>query len=430
MAAEQDKITHSNATDLGQARLALARLHADEGQSLRSLWVNLGHLALDALDVERIGVWSLIDDGRALRCQYLLQRSDDDVFHGAVLRRQDFPAYFDAMEVRRAIVANDAPGAEPTRELREAYLEPLGISSMLDAPIYIDGKLVGIVCHEHIGAPRVWSMEQCAFGAAVADTIARLYGEYERHHTRTALQAYQHHLMEINRMEAVGRMAAGIAHDFRGIVGAALGFAELIRRVPNLPAQADQHAQRVIEALERGRKMTQQVMSFGKDDPVSPRVLDPSQVIENLARMFDVLLGNSITLRLQIDHACGRIFVDANQLERALLNLVLNARDAMQNGGELTIRLHDELVEAEDGETAKYVEIDVTDTGCGMDEKTRSSAFEPFFTTKGERGTGLGLVIVDQIVSRCGGHVKIDSGLGQGTTVRMFLPRIARSAAP
>lgn len=427
MAAEQDKM-HSNAADLDQARLALARLHADDGQSLRSLWVTLGHLALDALDVERIGVWSLIDDGRALRCQYLLQRSDDDVFHGAVLRRQDFPAYFDAMEVRRAIVANDAPGAEPTQQLREAYLEPLGISSMLDAPIYIDGKLVGIVCHEHIGPPRVWTAEQCAFGAAVADTIARLYGEHERHHTRTALQAYQDHLMEINRMEAVGRMAAGIAHDFRGIVGAALGFAELIRRVPNLPPQADQYAQRIIEALERGRKMTQQVMSFGKDDPVSPRVLDPSQVIENLARMFDVLLGNSVTLQLQLDRGCGRVFVDANQLERALLNLVLNARDAMPNGGELTIHLHDQLIEAEDGETATYVEIAVSDTGCGMDEKTRSSVFEPFFTTKGERGTGLGLVIVDQIVSRCGGHVKIDSDLGRGTTVRLLLPRIARSA--
>jgi signal transduction histidine kinase len=144
--------------------------------------------------------------------------------------------------------------------------------------------------------------------------------------------------------------------------------------------------------------------------------------------MFDVLLGSAITLRLQLEHTCGRVFVDANQLERALLNLVLNARDAMSNGGELTIHLHDELIEAEDGETAKYVEIAVSDTGCGMDEKTRSSAFEPFFTTKGERGTGLGLVIVDQIVSRCGGHVKIDSDVGQGTTVRMFLPRIARSA--
>jgi signal transduction histidine kinase len=428
MAAEQDNITHANAPDLDGARLALARLHADEGQSLRSLWVTLGHLALDALEVERIGVWSLIDDGRALRCQYLLQRSDDDVFHGAVLRRQDFPAYFDAMEVRRAIVANDAPGAEPTLELRQAYLEPLGISSMLDAPIYIDGKLVGIVCHEHIGSPRVWSAEQCAFGAAVADAIARLYGEHERRHARNALQAYQHHLMEINRMEAVGRMAAGIAHDFRGIVGAALGFAELIRRVPNLPPQADQYAQRILEALERGRKMTQQVMSFGKDDPVSPRVLDPSKVVESLARMFEVLLGSSITLRLELN-ACGRVFVDANQLERALLNLVLNARDAMENGGELTIQLHDQLVEAEDGETATYVEIAIGDTGCGMDEKTRASAFEPFFTTKGDCGTGLGLVIVDQIVSRCGGRVQIDSDLGRGTIVRMYLPRIARSAA-
>jgi two-component system, cell cycle sensor histidine kinase and response regulator CckA len=426
MAVEQSSIAPKSEA-LDQARLALAKLHAEDGQTLRDLWVSLAQIAVEALQVERVGVWTLIDEGRALRCRYLLQRSNQELFQGAILRRRDFPVYFDAMGEKRAIVANDALSTETTQQLREAYLEPLRIASMLDAPIYFEGNLVGIVCHEHVGTPRTWSEAECGFAGAVADNVARLYGEHQRLHTQTALHAYQRHLMELNRMEAVGRMAAGIAHDFRGIVSAALGFAELIRRVPELPPQADQYAQRIVEALERGRKLTQQVMSFGKDDPVSPRVLDPVTVIQNLAKMLDVMIGKSIELELELAPSAGRVLIDSGQLERALLNLVLNARDAMSHGGRLIIALRDTLVEAEAGECATYVEIAVSDTGCGMDPETRDKAFEPFFTTKGDDGTGLGLVIVDQIVSRSGGQISIDSELGSGTTVRMFLPRIASS---
>ncbi len=414
--------------DLDAARLELARLHAYDGQSLRDVWVKLAEIAAHALQVERVGCWTLIDDGRALRCRYLLQRSDHQLFQGAVLRRQDFPSYFDAMNVRRAIVADDAKRSKLTGELRDAYLDPLGIVSMLDAPIYFEGRLVGIVCHEHVGEPREWTEAECAFAGAIADNIARLYGEHEHHHAENALAAYQRHLMELHRMEAVGRMAAGIAHDFRGIIGAALGFAELIRRVPELPAQADQYAERVIEALERGRKLTQQVMNFGKDDPVSPRVLEPGALITNLARMLTAMLGKDIQLDLRLDPAASRIFMDPTQLERALLNLVLNARDAMPNGGQLTIELADVQMEDDEGDRTTFVTMAVKDTGLGMDADTCNKALQPFFTTKGEHGTGLGLVIVDQIVSRSGGHVSIHSELGRGTTVRMNLPRIAGSS--
>jgi two-component system, cell cycle sensor histidine kinase and response regulator CckA len=427
MAAKQQLQDDSRAAQLDAARLELARLHASAGQSLREVWVKLAELASQALCVERVGVWTLIDEGRALRCRYLLQRSDHEMFQGAVLRQQDFPAYFAAMNERRAIVADDASGSAITHQMRDAYLEPLGIASMLDAPIYLHGGIVGIVCHEHIGATRTWTEAECGFAGAVADNIARLYGEHERHHAETAIQAYQRHLMELNRMEAVGRMAAGIAHDFRGIVGAALGFAELIRRVPDLPEQADEYAQRVIDALDRGRRLTQQVMQFGKDDPVSPRVLDAAAVIENISTMLRMLLGKDIQLILDIDRAVSRVFIDSAQLERALLNLVLNSRDAMPHGGEIKIQLEDAVVE-EEGDPATYVAISVIDSGGGMDAETQSKVFEPFFTTKGEHGTGLGLVIVDQIVARCGGRVSLDSEIGRGTRVNLYLPRIAAPA--
>ncbi|MFL6550481.1 MAG: ATP-binding protein [Povalibacter sp.] len=412
-----------------QSRLQLARLHAGDGIALRDVWLQLAKLVVTALDVDRVGVWVLVDEDRALRCRYLFQRSTGEVFQGAVLRAQDFPEYFAAIQERRTLPAGDAQNSGLTQELRESYLQPLGITSMLDAPIYIQGKVVGVVCNEHIGESRRWTGAECDFASAVADNIARLYQEDAQHHTQLALQTYEQHLMELHRMEAVGRIAAGIAHDFRGIFGAAMGYAELIRRIPSLPQDADRYSQRIVEVLQRGNALTQEVVSFGKDSPVSPRVLDVSRAIENMSSMLRVLLGNSIRFTIDVDRRISRIFIDVTQLERTLLNLVLNARDAMPMGGDLVIRAEDTSVEDEDGDRDTFVMISVTDSGVGMSEETRNSIFKPFFSTKGENGTGLGLAIVDQIIARAGGFIRVESAPAKGTSVRMYIPRIAEPQA-
>jgi signal transduction histidine kinase len=407
------------------AHMQLARLHTGSGASLRDIWLELARLTASTMEVERIGLWILVDENRALRCRYLLQQSSRQVFQGALLRAQDFPHYFQALEKVRTISADEAGSSPSTSELRDSYLEPLGIRSLLDAPIYIDGRVVGVVCHEHVGPPRTWNELETAFAGAVADNIARIYGEHVRRHAQAELEAYQRHLMELHRMEALGRMAAGVAHDFRGIVGVAQGFAELIRRVPALPPQADHYAQRIIDALQRGQNLSQEITKFGKDDPISPRVLDVAKLIADSTHMFRALADSSVRVTVTSAGPVSRVFMDAAQLERALLNLVLNARDAMPEGGELRIGLEDAVVDDEDGEGATYVAVSVSDTGIGMDEETRCNAFKPFFTTKGDSGTGLGLAIVDRIIGRAGGKVRVDTEPGRGTKVTLYLPRIA-----
>ena len=422
MAGRYDPQGSARALRFEPARLQLARLNAS-GVSLRQVWEDLSELVTGALDIDRIGVWVLIDEGRALRCRYLYQRSNHQMFQGAVLRAQDFPGYFGAIEARRTIAAAHAASADLTKELRQAYFEPLGITSTLDAPIYVEGRVVGVVCHEHCGLPREWTGAESDFVSAVADNIARLYQEHEASNAQSTLRAYEGHLMELHRMEAIGRVAAGIAHDFRGILSAAQGFAELIRRAPNLSPDVDRYAVRIIDAMQRGHQLTQEVVNFGKDSPATPRVVDVSRTVETMAGMFKVLVGSRVKLEIESPRPVSRVFVDPSHLERMLLNLVLNARDAMQTGGVLTLRVHDVTIEEE--ENAQYVEVDVIDTGTGMDEQVRQNIFRPFFTTKGEQGTGLGLPIVDQIVTRAGGFVRIESQVGRGTTVRLFLPRIA-----
>jgi two-component system, cell cycle sensor histidine kinase and response regulator CckA len=176
--------------------------------------------------------------------------------------------------------------------------------------------------------------------------------------------------------------------------------------------------------MQRGQQLTQEVVSFGKDSPAMPRVVDAAATVESMVPMFSVLLGNRVTLSLEVHRPVSRVFVDPSQLERTLLNLVLNARDSMTaSGGLLTLSVQD--VSIDDEEVTQYVEIDIIDTGVGMDANVQKNIFKPFFTTKGEEGTGLGLAIVDQIITRAGGFLRIESEVGRGTTVRMFLPQIA-----
>ena len=145
------------------ARIELARLNAGSAATVREIWLSVASLAARTLDVDRVGLWMLVDQPRALRCRYLLQRSSHQVFQGAMLRAQDFPSYFRALEQVRVITSNDAGNQPMTRELGESYLEPLGITSLIDAPIYIEGRVVGVVCHEHVGHKRAWSEAECSF---------------------------------------------------------------------------------------------------------------------------------------------------------------------------------------------------------------------------------------------------------------------------
>ena len=170
MGGDPTRITSNTAggLTLDDARLQLSRLSAGAGKPLREVWLALAKLASVALRVDRVGVWVLTDGGRAIRNLYLLQRSGNHVFQGALLRASDFPSYFKAIQQLRIVCAADAVRSEFTRELLPAYLQPLGITSMLDAPIFLDGELAGVVCHEHIGPMRTWTDAECEFAAAVA----------------------------------------------------------------------------------------------------------------------------------------------------------------------------------------------------------------------------------------------------------------------
>ena len=240
------------------------------------------------------------------------------------------------------------------------------------------------------------------------------------------------------KMEAVGRLAAGVAHDFNNMLAVIMGSAALLRK--RLPPQhpAHEHAESILKASTRAATLTRQLLAYSRQQVLRPSVLDLNGVISELEGMLRQLLGENIAIATALPPALGRVKADPGQVQQILLNLVVNARDAMPSGGKLTIETANVQLDPAfivgrgwAFQPGPYVLMAVSDSGCGMDEETRAHALDPFFTTKEPgQGTGLGLSTVYGIVKQSGGHLVIYSEPGRGTTVKVYLPRVDEAIEP
>jgi PAS domain S-box-containing protein len=244
-------------------------------------------------------------------------------------------------------------------------------------------------------------------------------------------------LRQAQKMETLGQLTGGVAHDFNNLLQIVTGNLELLQRA--LPADATRlrnMTARAAAGADRATILTQRLLAFSRRQPLDPHPADPNQLVAGMSDMLHRTLGETIRVRTIEKPQSWPIEVDVNQMENALLNLAVNARDAMPSGGQLTIEVANRVIEADqaakDGDLmpGAYVVICVSDTGEGMDAKTLAQAIEPFFTTKEVgRGTGLGLSMVYGFIKQSGGHMRVQSQPGQGTSVRLYLPRHHGSVA-
>jgi signal transduction histidine kinase len=239
-------------------------------------------------------------------------------------------------------------------------------------------------------------------------------------------------LLQAQKMEAVGRLAGGIAHDFNNLLTAIRGNAELLlHRLKKDPARAAE-VEEILHAADRAASMTRQLLAFSRKHAVAPVLLDLNELAETVARLSRRLLGPEVGLEMQPGADLRPVMADATQLEQLLLNLILNARDALPDGGRITVRTANRQMPDGARESARadlpdgnYVLLQVVDDGVGMDQATQARIFEPFFTTKEPgRGTGLGLSTVYGIVRQMGGAVTVVSERNQGATFSVYLPAV------
>ena len=247
-----------------------------------------------------------------------------------------------------------------------------------------------------------------------------------------ALRASEERLRHSQRLEAVGRLAGGIAHSFNNLLAAIAFQCELL--CDGMPPEDGRraHVEEIQRAGERAASLARQLLAYGRKQVLQPRVMSLNQVIEKMAPMLRRLIGEHIRLEVRLDPANGAIHVDMGQLEQVLLNLAVNARDAMLAGG--TLRIATQCVELAPGESAElpagsYVQLTVSDTGPGIPPEVLEHLFEPFFTTKERgKGTGLGLATVHGIVHQSGGQIRVESEPGQGTRFVILLPQATEGA--
>ncbi len=419
--------------------------------------LDLGRLVQHVVDagVELTGArfgaffYNVLDDAGASYMLYALSGAERSKFENFGMPRatQVFAPTFRGEGVVRSddILADPRYGHNPPHAgMPKGHLP---VRSYLAVPVTSrSGAVIGglFFGHEQTGvfterAERV--MTGLAAQAAIGIDNARLFeatqranADLEQRVAARTLELEEAHerMRQSQKMEAVGQLTGGIAHDFNNMLAVVVGSLELLRRrVGPDDARAHRYVDAAMDGARRAATLTQRLLVFSRQQPLQPESVDANKLVAGMSELLRRALGSDVQLETVLAGGLWRAHTDPNQLENAILNLSVNARDAMPNGGRLTVEtqnahLDERYVAAQLGLAAgQYVLIAVTDTGTGMTEAVRARAFDPFFTTKEVgKGTGLGLSQVYGFVKQSGGHVRIYSEPGHGTSVKIYLPRL------
>jgi PAS domain S-box-containing protein len=366
------------------------------------------------------------------------------------LKHEDFSIPIEAVDVYKKVVwgrktvfvenANDILWQvlpEHTRGLAGKIAKILKVPKYIPAPIIVEDKVIGVfsVQSDDLTEDDVPAITAFAHQMAAAWRKANLMQDLER--SLEELKRTQAQFVQAQKMEAIGRLAGGVAHDFNNILTAVKGYTGLLLNglasddPLDWPSGQTMRAdlEEIDRVANRAAGLIRQLLAFSRKQILQPRVLNLNAVVTDMGKMLERLIGDDIDLAVSLDPELGRVRADPGQIEQVIMNLAVNARDAMPQGGVLTIETANvELDETYarqhvDAQSGPYVMLAVSDTGIGMDDEVLPYIFDPFFTTK-EMGTGLGLSTVHGIAKQSGGHIWVYSEPGQGTTFKIYLPRV------
>ncbi|MFN3485474.1 MAG: response regulator, partial [Planctomycetota bacterium] len=521
------------------------------GAGLPEFLCQISRTGAEALGVERVSLWLFSEDGRTLQQESLYRRSTDACERGARLHRADYPRYFGALAEGDMLAAEDALRDRRTSELAGPYLEPLGIGALLGVPVYVQGRMEGALCYEHVGSARLWTSDERIFAAATASLVAmgisqarclralhesKEAGERYRRLVECASDALLVHdlegrfveineqacrslgygrdellrlsvsqidlgydavqsprlwaglradrpilretvyrrkdgapcfveerlgrlelggkalvlcmardvterrrleesLRQVQRMEALGRLAGGVAHDFNNLLTAISGYARLLAgSPPEAPSRA--YAEQILRAADQAAEVARQLLAFSQKQVMAPRDIHVNRLIREAERLLRPLFPQDVRLEFSLAEHLPPVKADPAQLQQVLVHLALRARDALERGGTVVVETrHVHLREPEPAHAGEvppgeYVVLCVSDTGRGLEAEERARLFEPFAGSAGEGGRQLALSAVYGIVRQSGGHLRVRSAPGEGSRFEVFLPRASEAAGP
>jgi two-component system, cell cycle sensor histidine kinase and response regulator CckA len=391
-----------------EARLALARLRVDEARLESEVVHRAAQISARALGVDRVGVWMLPPGALRLECVVSYGKDGQAYDVRTEIPRCDAGPYFAALTERRVIATDDAIHDPVTSCLAERYLAPRSIGAMLDAPIYLDGHLHGVVCHEHVGGVRKWTQFEIDFAATFADVLAGVFlqrrlREQEAQVRQSALQ-----LQDAAKLAMLTHVTRAFAHDVNNALTVAVLTANRLESMdsPELVAMGRELAQ-TSEFAGRVLRELQEVSRRDGADVVAIGV-----VIEAFRPVLLALVRGIVTLTFRIAEPGATTAASRTQVEQILLNLCLNARDASPTGGEVVVSTF---------VRDRMLVIEVEDHGVGIAPELLPTIFDAYVTTK-SNGSGIGLAIVRGIVNEQGGRVDVASTVGRGTTFHVELP--------
>jgi signal transduction histidine kinase/DNA-binding response OmpR family regulator len=325
--------------------------------------------------------------------------------------------------------AQSTPHPDLSRELRDEW----GNSSMLIAPLVIEDEVIGSLCLESL-EHRAFSAEEISLAWKAADQVAQALAQVRlaEAHQRLAEQYHQ-----AQKMDMVGRLTSGIAHDFNNLLTAVTGFAELAQMRSSLDDSGQKLVEKILQSSRRASDLVGQLMAFSRKQIIEPKILNLNNVVTEIDTMLRRIIGEDIHMETELMPDLWPVKADPSQIEQVIVNLAVNARDAMPRGGNLiieTANLNSNPLASETHpgvQPGHYVLLSVSDTGVGMSKEVQARVFEPFFTTKEKgKGTGLGLSTVFGIVEQNRGHILVSSEMGRGSTFKVYLPKTSDVIPP
>jgi PAS domain S-box-containing protein len=415
-AAEHEKLLDR----LGSLAQRFGTLH-----DLREIYHALYDFALASTSCNNISI-SLIDDDIRKADFACCEGQEIDVSNTPSIKLSTTSPHARALASGQVILTDDFQKAYAGHRVVSIGfdVDPSMPRSSLIAPMSVMGRVVGSVEIQSVevaafNQEHATAMRMAANLTAAAIENARLFARERQRDEQ---------LRQSQKLEAMGRLAGGVAHDFNNLLTAIIGYGQLTQTRLDSSSPLRNDINEIIKAGQRAAALTSQLLAFSRKQVIQPKVVDLNAIIADVQNLLGRLIGEDIELMAQTDSELGRVKADPGQIEQVVMNLAINARDAMPAGGKIIIKTSNvTLAKAAPNRPAgDYCMLAVSDTGCGMDRQTLSQIFEPFFTTKEQgKGTGLGLSTVYGIVSQSGGDIQVESEPGRGTTFKIYLPRVA-----